>query len=45
MVWGYFIGGHRGAEDHLELVRSIYNAPRILTLDEITFDGKRHRVK
>jgi len=45
MVWGYFIGGHRGAEDHLNLVRSIYDSPRILTLDEISFENGRHRVK
>jgi mannan endo-1,4-beta-mannosidase len=45
MVWGYFIGGHRGAEDHLSLVRSIYDSPRILTLDEISFEGGKHRVK
>ena len=45
MVWGYFIGGHRGAEDHLELVRSIYNSPRILTLDEISYEQGVHRVK
>ncbi len=45
MVWGYFIGGHRGAEDHLNLVRSIYDSPRILTLDEISFEGGKHRVK
>ena len=43
MVWGYFIGGHRGTEDHLKLVRSIYDSPRILTLDEIAFeDGQWH---
>ncbi len=45
MVWGYFIGGHRGTEDHLSLVRSIYDSPRILTLDEISFENGRHRVK
>ena len=45
MVWGYFIGGHRGTEDHLNLVRSIYDSPRILTLDEISFENGRHRVK
>ena len=45
MVWGYFIGGHRSGEDHLELVRSIYDSPRILTLDEVAFENGRHRVK
>ena len=45
MVWGYFIGGHRGAEDHLNLVRSIYDSPRILTLDEIACEGGRWRVR
>jgi hypothetical protein len=45
MVWGYFIGGQRSTEDHLDLVRSIYNSPRILTLDEVSFADGRHRVK
>ena len=45
MVWGYFIGGHRGAEDHLNLVRSIYDSPRILTLDEIVCEVGRWRVR
>lgn len=45
MVWGYFIGGHRSTPDHLETVRSIYDAPRVLTLDEIAFEKGRHRVK
>ena len=45
MVWGYFIGGHRSGEDHLELVRSIYDSPRILTLDEVAFENGKHRVK
>ena len=45
MVWGYFVSGHRGDENHLALVRSIYDSPRVLTLDEISFDGRRHRVR
>ena len=45
MVWGYFIGGHRSTEDHLDLVRSIYDSPRILTLDEVSFEKGRHQVK
>lgn len=45
MVWGYFINGHRGDEGHLDLVRSIYDSPRILTLDEISFEGGKHRVR
>lgn len=45
MVWGYFVSGHRGDENHLALVRSIYDSPRVLTLDEIDFDGRRHRVR
>lgn len=46
MVWGYFIDGHRGVGDeHLNIVRSIYDSPKVLTLDEISFDGKRHTIK
>jgi mannan endo-1,4-beta-mannosidase len=45
MVWGYFINGHRGDEGHLDLVRSIYDSPRILTLDEISFEDGKHRVR
>ena len=39
------MSGHRGDENHPALVRSIYDSPRVLTVDEIDFDGHRHRVR
>ena len=39
------MSGHQGDENHLALVRSIYDSPRVLTLDEIDFDGRRHRIR
>ena len=45
MVWGYFIDGHRGDENHLATVRALYDAPNVLTLDEIGFSRGKHRVK
>ena len=45
MVWGYFIGGSRSRPEQLNLVRSIYDSPRILTLDEISFQDGKHSVR
>ena len=45
MVWGYFIGSHRNTEDHKAVVKSIYDSPRVLTLDEIEFKDGKHSVK
>ena len=45
MVWGYFIGSHRNTGDHLDVVRSIYDSPRILTLDEVAFENGKHSVR
>ncbi len=44
MVWGYFIGGHRSVPEHRELVKAIYDSPRIITLDEMEFKGGKHRL-
>ncbi len=45
MVWGYFIGSHRNTEDHLEVVRGIYNNPKVLTLDRISYKKGKYAVK
>jgi len=45
MVWGYFISARPEDTEKLELVRNVYNSPRILTLDEVAFENGRHYVK
>ena len=36
---------HRNTGDHLDVVRSIYDSPRILTLDEVAFENGKHSVR
>lgn len=43
MVWGYFINRRKGGSD--EVVKSIYDHPRSLTLDRIDFSKKRYELK
>jgi len=44
MVWGYFIGRSSGPEEQVALVRSFYESPKVLTLDEVKFAKGRHTV-
>ena len=36
---------HRNTGDHLDVVRSIYDSPRILMLDEVAFENGKHSVR
>lgn len=46
MVWGYFIGSHRSeAADPGATVRAIYDDPRMVTADEISFKNGKHEIR